>query len=94
MMGFAAKVAYFEARAAGTRDPDRKLSLIEIAVFYRRLAAQRRVSQKALHRPAKTAATDCVIAAEECRTLAEHFKDADCRYQKMAIAAEKAIISI
>ena len=100
--GFASTAVYFERLAQKeSRDPDRRQRLLEVARFYRSLAGiiptmptGYKASEVGL--PA-TRAERWHARAEECRALADCFRDPTCRgqlrslaqnYDRMAVAAE------
>jgi hypothetical protein len=89
--GFAATATYFEGRANRARAPERKSRLLDVAEFYRSLA--RIVPnmppgyKTSGAMPALSRAERWKAHAEECRTLADHFHDRNCR-QHLASLAE------
>jgi hypothetical protein len=89
--GFASTAAYFENLADKTRDDDRRQRLLEVAGFYRSLAAIIPAMPKSYKAnggiPPLTRAERWRARAEECRTLADCFSDPTCRAQLTRLAA-------
>jgi hypothetical protein len=88
--GFASSAGYFEQRALRARDDNERQRLLEVADFYRSLA---RITPALPHgfrlngsAPANTRFQRWEARAEECRVLAEHFKDPQCRQQLVRLA--------
>src|SRR5262245_59742430 len=97
-MGFAATASDFEERANRARDEEAKAHVIEIGVYYRKLAGSAPDFPPGFDGSKSRSRTDrWRERAEACRAMAEHFKDCTCRdqmnrladtYDKMAVAAE------
>jgi hypothetical protein len=88
--GFASSAGYFEQRAVRARDEIERQRLLEVADFYRSLA---RIAPALPHgfklngsMPVNTRQQRWEARAEECRVLAEHFKDPHCRQQLAKLA--------
>jgi hypothetical protein len=97
-MGFATTACFFEDRAKKAHDPDQKRHLLEVADFYRQLAGIAPGFPDGFSPKGRNGhATRWAAWAEECRTMADHFRDKGCReqlrhlamtYDQMAQAAE------
>ena len=97
-MGFAATASFFEQRAKQARDPDSKQCLHEVACFYRQLAGiAAEIPDGFTVRSQLGYADRWKARADECRAMADHFADPNCRaqmirpadsYDRMATAAE------
>jgi hypothetical protein len=88
--GFASSAGYFEQRALRARDDNERQRLLEVAEFYRSLA---RIAPSLPHgfkpngtMPANARLQRWEARAEECRVLAEHFKDPECRQRLVRLA--------
>ena len=80
-MGFAQTAAFFESRAKKALDPEDAHHLREVAGFYRELAGIAPNLQRGSN------GARWKSRAIECRTMADHFIDANCREQMMRLAA-------
>jgi acyl carrier protein phosphodiesterase len=86
-MGFAATASYFEGRAKRERDPDVRKMLAEVAGFYRNLAGVVPGFPPGFDgRRQYLKADRWLERAEECRAIAEHLTDQDCREQMKRLA--------
>lgn len=88
--GFASSAGYFEQRASRARDDNERQRLLEVAEFYRSLA---RITPGFPHGFKLNGAGSInsrlqrwQARAEECRALAEQFKDPHCRQQLIRLA--------
>ena len=90
MPGFASTADFLEAHARKEREAERRQRLLEAAGFYRSLAEiipgipAGYKSNGA--RPALSRAERWVARAEQCRTLADHLHDPDCRAKLIGLA--------
>ena len=86
-MGFAATAALFEKRAREARDPDTKRRFVEAARFYRQLAGIAPEFPAGFKSNGHVGYADRWKArADECRAMADHFADPNCRAQMMRVA--------
>jgi hypothetical protein len=88
--GFSNSAKYFEQRALRARDENERQRLLEVAEFYRSLArvvpALPRGFELNGAGPPNSRIQRWEARAEECRVLAEHFKDPQCRQQLVRLA--------
>jgi hypothetical protein len=90
MPGFASTAALIEAHARRERDRERRQRLLEAAEFYRSLAEIIPGIPTGYKGhgtpPALSRAEAWAVRAEQCRTLADYFLDADCRAKLIGLA--------
>jgi hypothetical protein len=90
MSGFASTAAFIEALARREREPGRRQRLLEAAGFYRSLAEiipKIPAGYKSNGAPpALSGAERWAARARQCRTLADHSHDADCRAKLIGLA--------
>jgi len=88
--GFASSAGYFEQRALRARDESERQRLLEVAEFYRSLARIAPALPSGFklngYGPANARLQRWQARAEECRVLADHFKDPHCREQLVRLA--------
>jgi hypothetical protein len=84
--GFKQSAEFFQARAEKASHPLTKERLAEQARFYRDLAAITPNFPKGYKLQLRTFANRWRNRAEECRAMAEWFKDPICRTQLLALA--------
>jgi len=87
MTGFKQTAEFFQLRAKKSRDPDRQHRLMEQAAFYRQLASIVPGFPPGYHDPDSTG-RKWRDRAEECRTIAESLRNADCRRRLIALAEQ------
>ena len=88
--GFVNSAAYFERRAEKAREQAERGRLAEVAEHYRSLAQIVPGLPKGYKAngmpPLTTRVTRWQARAEECRVLAEHFREPECRRQLLDLA--------
>lgn len=94
--GFKDTAEYFQVRGQRSRDYDQRRHFLDEARFYRALA-NIVPGLPAMYKSPSLTCNRWRDRAEECRTMAEAFRDPDCRrrlfdladqYDRMAFAAE------
>ena len=96
--GFATSAGYFEQRALRARDDNERQRLLEVAEFYRSLAGIAPALPPGFklngEGPSNSRLQRWEARAEECRVLAEHFKDPHCRQQLVKLAESYDLLAI
>ena len=96
--GFANSAGYFEQRALRARDENERQRLLEVAEFYRSLANIAPALPQGFKLNGNGQANSRLhkweARAEECRVLAEHFKDPHCRQQLAKLAESYDMLAL